>query len=132
MAGLTKRDRRCWLVNAYAPQGTTMRDANDAWNEYVADTARGPLLFHDHFADTPGGTALFAPDTEAELAAVKDLRPVADWDVRIHPLIFAEGALGFLFQCDYTMIGYRKRRLPDLFAKYMASDAGKKNAAREL
>jgi hypothetical protein len=30
------------------------------------------------------------------------------------------------------MIGYRKRRLPDLFEEYRNSDLGKRNAAREL
>ena len=38
----------------------------------------------------------------------------------------------FLFQMDYSMIGYRKRRLPDLFREYTASDLGRRNAERDL
>ncbi|HEX5136739.1 MAG TPA: hypothetical protein VFY93_07195 [Planctomycetota bacterium] len=130
MPALPKRDRRCWVVSGYAPEGTTMAEANDQWNAYVADVRRGPLLFHDHFADARGGIAVFAPETPEELAAIRDKGPLTAWDLRIHPLIFAEGANGFLFQMDYTMIAYRKRKLADLYAAYVASDEGKRNAAR--
>jgi len=130
MALLPKRDRRCFVVSGYAPVGATMAEANDQFNAFVADGRRGPLLFHDHFADRPGGIAVFAPDTPEELAALKEPGPLAAWDLAVHPLIFAEGATGFLFQIDYTMIAYRKRRLADLYATYVASDAGRKNASR--
>jgi hypothetical protein len=43
-----------------------------------------------------------------------------------------EGLLGFLNQIDYSMIGYRGKRLPDLYAVYTKSEGGKKNAARQL
>lgn len=130
MAALPKRDRRCWIVSGYAPEGTTMAEANDQFNAFVADARRGPLLFHDHFADRPGGLAVFAPETPEELIALKDPGPLAVWDLAVHPLIFAEGAIGFLFQIDYTMIGYRKRKLADLYAAYVASEQGQRNAAR--
>ncbi len=130
MAGLPKRDRRCWIVSGYAPDGTTMAEANDQFNALVADARRGPLLFHDHFADRPGGIAVFAPAPE-ELEAVKQPGPLAAWDLAVHPLIFAEGAIEFLFQVDYTMIAYRKQRLADLYAAYVASEAGQRNAARD-
>jgi hypothetical protein len=130
MAGLPKRDRRCWVVSGYAPDGTTMAEANDQLNAFVADTRRGPLLFHDHFADARGGIAVFAPETPAELAALKDKGPLATWKLAIHPLIFAEGPNGFLFQIDYTMIAYRKRKLADLYAAYLGSEEGRRNAAR--
>ncbi|MHC4955551.1 MAG: hypothetical protein ACYTGZ_17000 [Planctomycetota bacterium] len=129
---LKKSEKRCWVVWADAPEGTSMRSANDSFNAFVADEARGLLLFHDHFGDRPGGVAVFAIETDSELAAVKDPGPLAGWSVRPHPLIFSEGALGFLFQIDYSMIGYRKRRLPDLFRDYVASEGGRRNAAREL
>jgi hypothetical protein len=132
LMALTKKERGCYAVFAYAPEGTSMREANDAINAFVADEARGLVLFHDHFADRPGGAAVFAVETPEEMAALQDPGPLAGWDFRCHPLIFAESALGFLFQCDYTMIGYRKRRLPDLFEEYRNSDLGKRNAAREL
>jgi len=72
---LKKSEKRCWVVWADAPDGTTMRAANDAFNDFVGDESRGLLLFHDHF---------------------------------------------------------RKRRLPDLFEEYTASDLGRRNAEREL
>jgi hypothetical protein len=91
---LPKRDRRCWVVSGYAPEGTTVAQANDALNAFVADPRRGPLLFHDHFADRPGGIAVFAPDTPDELAALKEAGPLAAWSVAVHPLIFAKGRSG--------------------------------------
>lgn len=129
---MKKIDRGCWLMFAYAPDGTTMRDANDAINAYVADEARGLCLFHDHFADRAGGTAVFAIETDDELDALRQPGPLEGWDVHLHPLIFSGDKLGFLFQCDYTMIGYRKRRLSDLYAEYMESELGQRNAAREI
>jgi hypothetical protein len=130
MAGLPKRDRRCWIVSGYAPAGATMAEANDQFNAFVADARKGPLLFHDHFADARGGIAIFAPEAPEELAALKDPGPLSAWEIRIHPLIFAEGAIGFLFQVDYTMIAYRRRKLADLYAAYVASEEGQRNAAR--
>jgi hypothetical protein len=125
-------ERRCWTVWADAPDGTTMRAANDAFNEFVAEPSRGMLLFHDHFGDRPGGTAVFAIETEEELASLRDDGPLSGWTLRRHPLIFAAGELGFLNQVDFTMIAYRGRRLPDLFERYVASEGGQKNAAREI
>ena len=107
-----------------------MREANDAVNAFVADERRGMLLFHDHFGDKPGGVALFAVETEEQRDAMHDAPEFDGWQVRRHPLIFSEGELGFLFQVDYTMIGYRGRNLPDLFAAYAASEGGRKNAER--
>ena len=107
-----------------------MAESNDQFNAFVADERRGPLLFHDHFADRPGGVAVFAPETPEELAALRDRGTLAAWDLAIHPLIFAEGAIGFLFQIDYTMIAYRKRKLADLYAAYVVSEPGRRNEAR--
>ena len=90
MNDLSKKDRGCWLAFGHAPEGTTMRAANDAMNAYVADDARGLALFHDHFADRPGGVALFAVETAAELAALREPGPLAGWDLHLHPLDFRE------------------------------------------
>ena len=127
---LPKRDRRCHLVTGYAAEGTSLSDANAAFNAYVADKARGLVLFHDHFTDRAGGIAIFAVETEPELAALEEPGPLAGWELAVHPLIFAEGALGFLFQIDYTMLSYRKRRLPELMREYEASDLCTSNDAR--
>ena len=70
--GLTKQQRGCWAVWAYAPEGVTMRQANDAINAIVADKARGLVLFHDHFADKPGGMAIFDIETKEQLAALQE------------------------------------------------------------
>ena len=129
---LKKSEKRCWVVWADAPEGTTLREANDAVNAFVADHARGMLLFHDHFGDRPGGLAVFDIETRAQFESLHDDGPLAGWTVRRHPLIFAEGSLGFLFQIDYSMIGYRKQRLPDLYERYEKSEGGQKNAARSL
>ena len=128
MAGtLPKKDRRCHLVIAYAPEGTTLREANDAVNSFVADPARGLALFHDHFTDRAGGIVLLDVSSPEELAALRDPGPLARWDVRIHPLTFADSALRFLFQCDYTMSTYRNgRRLHELVRDY---DAGELRAS---
>ena len=131
MGELTKQERGCWAVWAYAPEGTSMRQANDAVNAYVADEARGLVLFHDHFSDRPGGVAIFDVETSDQRDAVQDPGPLAGWEFRAHPLLFAGSALGFLFQCDYTMLGYRAgRRMTTLFDEYRASDLCKRNDER--
>ena len=88
---LPKKDRRCHLVIAYAPEGATFREANDAVNAFVADPARGLALFHDHFTDRAGGAVLLDVTSPAELAALRDPGPLAGWDVRIHPLTYTNG-----------------------------------------
>jgi hypothetical protein len=130
MAGLSKRDRGCWQVFAYAPEGASMSEANHAFNEFVSDPARGLVLFHDHFADRAGGVAVFAIEEPAELAELKRPGPLERWELHLHPLIFAESAPGFLFQVDFTMTAYRKRRLEDLWATYVASDMKRRNDER--
>ena len=91
-----------------------MRAANDAFNAFVAEGARGLLLFHDHFGDRPGGIAVFAIEAPEQLAALRKDGPLSGWEVHRHPMIFADGALGFLKQVDFSMIAYRRRRLADL------------------
>ena len=131
MPELTKQQRGCWAVWAYAPDGTAMRRANEAINKFIADAARGLVLFHDHFADKPGGMAIFDIETPEQLTALQDPGPLESWDFRTHPLIFAGSALRFLFQCDYTMQAYRDgRRLTTLVDQYRDSDDCKENDAR--
>ena len=72
MSELTKQQRGCWAVWAYAPEGTAKRGANDAINEFIAEPARGLVLFHDHFADKPGGMAIFDIETPEQLTALQD------------------------------------------------------------
>ena len=132
MAGLSKRDRGCWLVAGYAPDGTTMAEANDAFNAFVSDASRGFAWFHDHFADRPGGVVLLAVETPEHLEALKHPGPLAGWDLKVHPLIFAEDGEGFLFQADFTTTVYRKVRLRDRCDAYRNSDLFRRNEAREV
>ena len=127
---LTRQERGCWFVTAYAPPGVSMKDANGAINAFVADERRGLALFHDHFADRAGGVAVFAVETPAELAALKEPCPLEGWDVALHPLIFAQSALHFPSQVDFTMSVYRGRRLRDLMKEYEASDLARRNDER--
>jgi hypothetical protein len=127
---LTKQERGCWIVNAYAPPGVSMRDANAAINAFVADERRGLALFHDHFADRAGGVAVFAVETPAALAALREAGPLEGSDMALHPLIFAQSALHFPSQVDFTMSVYRGRRLRDLMAEYEQSELARRNDER--
>ena len=63
---------RCYPVYALAPPGTSARDANDRFNDFIADQRRGICVFHDHFVGQHGGVAIFDPRSDDELAAVHD------------------------------------------------------------
>ncbi len=66
--------RRCVLVYALAPEGTTAREANDRLNEYVADSRRGLSVWHDHFIGAHGGAVVLD-----ELAAAEPDDPRFWW-----------------------------------------------------
>lgn len=121
MAQFSRRDQHCYIVFGYAPEGVSIRDANHALNAFIADPRRGSVLFHDHFVGRAGGVALFWVETAEELAALQDPGPLAGWELRLHPLIFASSPVSFLYQMDFTMTVYRHRRLKDLIADYEAS-----------
>ncbi len=80
---------------------------------------------------TLGGMAVFDIETPEQLVALRDPGPLAGWDFRTHPLIFAGSAVRFLFQFDYTMQSYGDgRRLTTLFDQYRDSDDYRKNDGR--
>ncbi|MEE8107078.1 MAG: hypothetical protein V3T86_16205 [Planctomycetota bacterium] len=120
---MSKRDRGCHIVFVDAPEGTTMRAANDAINEYTADRRRGMAMFHDHFANRAGGLIVLAIETEEQLALLSEPGPLEGWSVRTHPLIFADSASRFLNQVDFTLNTYRDRRLTE-FLDLPADDDG--------
>ncbi len=124
MTELSPRDRRCCLLFGYAPKGVSHRRANLALNEFVADKRRGLVLYHDHFVDRPGGLAIIAVKTPEDLEALRDPGPLAGWTLHLHPLIFSDSAVRFLYQVDYTMTAYRNRRLRELMAQYESSQWG--------
>ena len=107
---------RCYLVYALAPTGTSARDANSRFNDYIADTRRGICVFHDHFVREHGGVAVFDVRNDDELAAVHDPGPLAGWDVRVHGLTFALTSVGFAAQTDFTLEQYRGTTLAALRA----------------
>ncbi len=100
---------RCFLVYALAPDGLSATKANELFNTYVADSKRGLVLFHDHFIGQRGGMAMFFVETQAEREALKDLAELTDWQVKIHPLIFAYNPAAFDEQIAYTLKSYRDK-----------------------
>lgn len=117
-----EKDKRCYVLIGYAPKGTTFRKANLALNEFISDKSLGLVLFHDHFMGTPGGIALFSVDDAQQLAALQQRGPLKGWRIKIHPLIFAENPVEFLYQSDFTMTVYGHKRLKDFFAEYAQSE----------
>lgn len=106
--------RRCYLVYALAPKGVTARDANDLFNEYIGDAARGLAVYHDHFMSRHGGIAVFDVQTDEELAKLEDPGPLAGWEVASYPLTFSRTAVGFVAQADFTLRAYRDVELAQL------------------
>jgi hypothetical protein len=107
---------RCHLVYALAPDGTSVRDANDLVNEYVAQTSRGLAVWHDHFIGGHGGAAVFDVRSDDERALLGDPGPLAGWQIATHPLTFALTAVGFAAQVSFTLEEYRGVRLEELAA----------------
>lgn len=115
------KDKRCYILIGYAAKGTTFRKANLALNEFVSDPKRGLVLFHDHFMGTPGGVAFFWVENAEQLKALKERGFLKGWRIKIHPLIFVEDPVSFLYQADFTLTAYRKRRLGEFVAAYEQS-----------
>ena len=109
--------RRCYLVYAVAPEGTSARAANELLNDYIGDRRRGIIVFHDHFAGKPhGGLAVWDVSTDEQLALLDDQGQLDGWDVRVHPLTFALAATGFAAQMELTLDAYGGKTLADLAA----------------
>ena len=109
-------NRRCYLVYALAPKDVNASDANDLFNDYVADRARGLSVFHDHFIGRHGGIAVFDVQTEGELAKLDDPGPLEGWELASYPLTFARTAVGFVAQTNFTLRAYRDVGLAELIA----------------
>jgi hypothetical protein len=119
---LLGKDKRCYLLVAYAPSTITIADANLAFNDFIADERRGFVLFHDHFVRPAGGIAIFALETKSQLAALQEPQPLEGWTIQCHPLVYANSQTGFFYQADFTMTFYRQTRLADLVAAYDNDD----------
>ena len=115
MTDLDRGRQRCYLVYAVAPDGVSARQANELLNEYISDSRRGFVVFHDHFTGKPhGGFAVFdVRDPEAH-ALLADPGPLDGWDVSTHALTFSLAATGFAAQMELTAEAYGGKRLEEL------------------
>jgi hypothetical protein len=98
---------RCFLVHATAPSNLSAHDANDNLNDYVTDPSRGLAIWHDHFIGTPGGTAIFFVENDAQRHALTEAGTLEGWRISVHPLIFSHSPSAFDEQIAYTMRAYR-------------------------
>ena len=108
--------RRCYLVHALAPAGMRAREANDRLNEYVADSRRGLVVWHDHFIGAHGGAVVLDVRTDDEEALLDQPGPLAGWSLSIHPLTFSLSAVGFSAQTSFTLEQYRGVTLEEVGA----------------
>lgn len=113
---------RCYMVYALAPETVTMRQANDQFNDFISHPEYGFVLCHDHFVDRAGGFAIFYVENENQYQLLSSAPELRGWSIAVHPLTFMDAPAGFLYQSDFTMTVYRKRRLKDLVTEYEASE----------
>jgi hypothetical protein len=106
-----ERLERCYLLYAVAPPQLSARQANATFNDYIADPARGLVLFHDHFIGEHGGFAVFYVADAGELARLSEEGPLVGWERAIHPLVFSLAPSGFRAQIDFTLRTYRATTL---------------------
>jgi hypothetical protein len=107
---------RCHLVYALAPEGAGAAQADDLFNNYIADRSRGLCVYHDHFIGQHGGVAIFAVRTESERDALGASGPLEGWRIEVHPLTFSLTAMGFAAQVDFTLEEYRGTSLEEIAA----------------
>jgi hypothetical protein len=108
---------RCHLVYALAPAGVSARQANDLFNEYVADESRGLAVWHDHFVGEHGGAVVLDARDDVEEARLRDPGPLEGWRLTVHPLTFSLSAVGFAAQTSFTLEQYRAVSLEELAAQ---------------
>jgi hypothetical protein len=111
-----EKSKRCVLVYALAPEGTTARDANDRLNEYVADSRRGLSVWHDHFIGVHGSAVVLDVRSDEEHALLDDPGPLTGWELSVHPLTFSLSAVGFAAQSSFTLQSYRGLTLDEVAA----------------
>jgi hypothetical protein len=99
-----------------APEGTPARRANERFNAFVEDAARGLVVYHDHFVERHGGVAVFHVQDQEELRCLSDPGPLDGWEISLHSLTFSLTAVGFAAQVDFTLDRYRGTSLAELAA----------------
>jgi len=100
---------RCYILWATAPDGTTMRAANDCINDLVGDRSLPLAVFHDHFLDRAGGIVVFQIEDAGQARTLGEgiSRHLSGWQVETRPLIFSHSASAFDEQIAYTLRTYR-------------------------
>ena len=105
----TYRSPRAYLVYATAPAGSTLKEANAAFNAYCAAPGRGVPLYHDHVRELPGGgVALFYLDGPEQLEGLRRCPELPGWELAVHALIHSEGREGFARQVAFTARHYAR------------------------
>lgn len=100
---------------ALAPAELSARAANEALNDYVADSRRGVPVFHDHFTGRPhGGFAVLYVDSDEARDLLEEPGPLAGWEISVHALVFALTPVGFEAQTQFTLEQYGKTTLDEL------------------
>src|ERR1700722_15632383 len=110
MATMRAKRPRCYHLYALAPEGTSMRAANDGINALVGDRQLPLVVFHDHFLDTPGGIAIFDIVRPIEIDQLEEgaAKHLPNWRVEIRPFIFSYSTAAFDEQIAYTLRTYRE------------------------
>jgi hypothetical protein len=98
---------RCFLVYALAPQELGAADANQLFNEFIAEPGLPLALYHDHFIGQPGGIAIFYVESAAERDALLNQTYLDGWQVEFQPLIFSYSPAAFDEQTAFTLRAYR-------------------------
>lgn len=101
----------CHLVYALAPDGISRKEADNLFNDYVAQVERGVVVHHDHFIDRAGAFAVFEITDEAQKAMLAQPGPLDGWTIAAHPLVFSPDGAGFFMQADSTLRHFRSTRL---------------------
>ena len=101
----------CHLVYGLAPAGMTRKEADNLFNDYVAQLERGVVVHHDHFIDRAGAFAVFEIKSEAHKAQLAEAGPLTGWTITSHPLVFSADGAGFFMQADSTLRHFRQTRL---------------------
>ena len=76
-----------------SPSGVNARQANELFNEYIGDHARGLAVYHDHFIGRHGGLAVFEVTTEEQKAKL-DPGPLENWELTSYPLTYSRPLSG--------------------------------------
>jgi hypothetical protein len=93
-------------VYALAPSDANVRSSNHLFNDYISNSRRGLVVFHDHFVNRPGGIAVFDVRSDEEAKMLDNPGPLDGWKIEIYGLAHSITAVGFAAQMNYTLEQY--------------------------